>query len=570
MLKKYCQYMKLIANIPELPGNSLTMLEVTNSHTTTVPKYIAENNSEWIELNLTDIYYISDIHLLHQINNVYPMEVDMKIIRSFIKRLVKNMFKGKLGDNIASGRNPIVLFGGDISTSFEISEIFYTEFVNCWNKIDIKNGYQTDYDKNIYAVIGNHELWDFEEVDQCIGAYRKMFDSLGIRFLYNEYEYCVNNLMIVGGVGFAGNNERYNANSGIYRSTLNREGEIKETEKWINVYTNAQNEAREYGNKLIVLTHHPISDWLPNNQMDSGCVYINGHTHQNYAEHNDSIDAHVFADNQIGYKKSEVQLKCISVYEKENPFASHEDGVHIITEEQYEQFYSYLRDPIQGTKIIERIKRQCNAEFYMVKRNQYYGFFLVAAINTYICAGGRVIRLECRKSLEKLDKEFTIMVEHFLKIFSPYRAEQERISRGVRAFGGTGKIHGCIIDIDFYNHIFLNPANGEEIFYYSPTFGIGKTYICLRDLIHNHAEELESNYLKYMNSGESEALGLMILCNSQSEGFQKIEIKNSAYAVSGKLNQMQRLFSGHVLRAWDESLFDKMYFGCTNYKGSIC
>ena len=37
---------------------------------------------------------------------------------------------------------------------------------------------------------------------------------------------------------------------------------------------------------------------------------------------------------------------------------------------------------------------------------------------------------------------------------------QKNISRIIQQLGGSGKIHGCIIDIDFFNHIYVNPSNG--------------------------------------------------------------------------------------------------------------
>ena len=45
--------------------------------------------------------------------------------------------------------------------------------------------------------------------------------------------------------------------------------------------------------------------------------------------------------------------------------------------------------------------------------------------------------------------------------FTPYRNALKTISKEIRAFGGNGNIHGCIIDIDFFNHIYVNPFDGK-------------------------------------------------------------------------------------------------------------
>ena len=41
------------------------------------------------------------------------------------------------------------------------------------------------------------------------------------------------------------------------------------------------------------------------------------------------------------------------------------------------------------------------------------------------------------------------------------------------------------------------------------------------------------------------------------EDFIKIDIKNSVYALSNRLNQIQRLFDSKILRDWNEELLHK-------------
>ena len=42
--------------------------------------------------------------------------------------------------------------------------------------------------------------------------------------------------------------------------------------------------------------------------------------------------------------------------------------------------------------------------------------------------------------------------------------------------------------------------------------------------------------------------------NKSDQGMISIDIKNSPYAGSRKMNQLQRLFDANILRDWDESL----------------
>ena len=41
------------------------------------------------------------------------------------------------------------------------------------------------------------------------------------------------------------------------------------------------------------------------------------------------------------------------------------------------------------------------------------------------------------------------------------------ISDEVSAIGGTGAVHGCIVDIDWFNHVYLNPFDGKVTPYFA-------------------------------------------------------------------------------------------------------
>lgn len=38
-----------------------------------------------------------------------------------------------------------------------------------------------------------------------------------------------------------------------------------------------------------------------------------------------------------------------------------------------------------------------------------------------------------------------------------YTSIQQKISEQIKSIGGSGYMHGAIIDIDYYNHIYVNP-----------------------------------------------------------------------------------------------------------------
>ena len=51
--------------------------------------------------------------------------------------------------------------------------------------------------------------------------------------------------------------------------------------------------------KLIILTHTPVSDWL-SKELNPNWIYINGHTHCNSVVRKQD-DTTILSDNQIGY-----------------------------------------------------------------------------------------------------------------------------------------------------------------------------------------------------------------------------------------------------------------------------
>ena len=169
-------------------------------------------------------------------------------------------------------------------------------------------------EKRVFAVLGNHELWDFDTLESCSDAYQKLFSDLGITFLNNSgYYICKKNeriwrysVAIIGGIGFAGYNDWFNADCGLYNGIINREQEIGLTKEWEAYYQKAIKKAHEEKGFLIVLTHNQPSNWSKQNRLDSNCVYFYGHDHRNTSYYIEETNTFVFADNQIGYDASDV------------------------------------------------------------------------------------------------------------------------------------------------------------------------------------------------------------------------------------------------------------------------
>lgn len=443
---------------------------------------------------------------------------------------------------------------------------------------------QVAIDSNVLvmSVLGNHELWGFKSLSECMEihesgkfgtqtyntldsckkVYGDMFARLGIKFL-NNCAFRINNVIIVGGTGYAGHNLYFNAGDGIYRGTVNveqEELESSEFEKVYQKYINGQFIAnKDFPNPnqsfvIVVVTHNPIGDWKSDGNPDSGVVYFNGHTHKNAVITDEYNGIYIFSGNQIGYEKTNVNLDRVSIYKQNNPFVGFTDGVYDIVPTDYELFLQYMGEYRKIDNICKRVLM--GDRLYMIKRKGYYGFFLISKKRAYICNGGQLRRVEKEADIDFFDRNFLDVVNRYKLAMAPYRKAQEQISDYVKSFGGCGTIHGSIVDIDFCCHVMLNPLDGKITFYFSPFMGEICSYDTLQDLLAAHCKELACVHKQMIKGSENNPdISSFVLQNFKgtdiTDGLQKIDIANSPYALSMRLNKFQALFDGrNVLREW--------------------
>lgn len=172
----------------------------------------------------------------------------------------------------------------------------------------------------------------------------------------------------------------------------------------------------------------------------------------------------VLADNQIGYHNENVHLKTFYVIRNKDLFYEHlDDGIHEISVQQYREF--------NRSKEIHSHINAGIGKILMLKKNKQYMFLLkkyVKSLNReklYILDGGSV------HSADYNEQYYFDNMETYVKavktMFNDYWNVQKNIAQMIKKVGGDGTIHGCIIDIDFYDHAYLNPFDGSLTFYYA-------------------------------------------------------------------------------------------------------
>ncbi len=648
--------------------NSIALTDIserTNLHVT-IPSFIG---NEQANRKGRDVYYISDLHLVNHVIRYFKETVSEDCIRAYIHKIVMQLFDGEFGNAIKEFNTPIVLFGGDISSSFTLAEVFYRDFLTTWERVadeqydfyckefsqmreeldstkklfeewkeshpwikkarkpleeyserkvprkikelnsriselthqicgkrgelGLSYNWESDYKRTrkhpyVYTILGNHELWDFDSYDTCETTYSDLFEELNIVFLNNrisslgvyrepwqrnynpetrtvtysllkreddpkEYEqqlFYMENMLIVGGLGFASMNFSFNAEQGIYGKAVNREEELKRCEEWRMKFSKALKIAEQNHCSLVVLSHNPISDWLPQQEECSNCFIFSGHTHRNIVHFGEN-NTFIFSDNQVGYSGKKFSFKKAKLHIPRNPFASDADGFREITCDEYKEYYSYVCEALPGTGVIERHIKLYEAKLFVLKQDGYVGFFLVAPQGIYICNGGQIRKIGSYEPLDRYMTNFIPMVNNYIRTLSPLRRAQEQLSTYIKSFGGCGTIHGTIVDIDFENHIMVNVYDGTLTFYNSPMFGIVKTYSDIGALLHAHCPELEADYQKISNA---KLIPVSKSLSESSSSYEVVDIKKSPYVLSRRINALQRLFDKRILRDWNPNL----------------
>lgn len=516
-------------------------------------------------LQFQTVYYISDLHLIHRLINAKCKNVNDVICT--IQRIIETLLNEVtlvFADQPEIGKN-IMLVGGDIASDFSI----FKQFISMLRKsLDDRR-----LDIKIIFVLGNHELWDFSQCDfeKIVATYRHALAEEGMFLLQNNIIFKYNwneigeisteelntlsskelhdrlseaRIILFGGLAFSGYNNEFNANQFIYRDAINRQQEVEETKKFETLYHKVCADLPD--KRVIVFTHMPQKDWCADAMPKSGFVYVNGHTHRNYFY--DDGDYRIYADNQIGYKNNTVHLKHFYIDDDYDTFGDYEDGIYELSREQYTRF-------CEG----KNIGITFNREFYklfMLKKSGYYMFVVQnPSGGLLILNGGALKRLEHKDIHYYYDK----MDEVIVYIKSPldkFTECQKKISEAIKAIGGSGTIHGAIVDIDFLNHIYVNPLDFTITPYFATDIINKKIFPDTPTLLQNNCPVLYTNYLKQIEGKSSFALALLKKEKGRTS-VPQLYLDTDIYHASREIKKMQKLCS-NILSTWIEPPIKKL------------
>lgn len=536
--EKYIYNQKFIQEFPPTEKNE--------EETAVILQESRELASSDMSRSYNQISYITDLHLMHRIQNAGCRSREDVILT--LQKIV---------DVIVQESHDITLIGGDVSSDFSIFELFVKLLDNsaCGNQ-------------TFLFVLGNHEFWEFPDlsVEQITDKYRKLLEEYDMYLLQNDlfYENEVDNhgiipyaeleqmthtelteklrcsrLIVLGGTGFSGCNEEFNANDGIYRNTINREMEIQKSQKFEKLY---QKLLPVLGQKnTVIFTHSPQKDWNSNPNAHAKFVYVSGHTHRNVFY--DDGEERIYADNQIGYRNNNPHLKDFLMDWEYDYFSDYEDGIYEITAQAYQDF-------MRGTNISMDFSRKIHI-LYMLKKNGYYCFIHKSKQGLLsILHGGILKRLE-HKDIQYYYDHMDQMIATIKPPMDKYTAFQEKVAGTIQKIGGYGRIHGCIIDINFFNHVYVNPIDLTVTGYWASDVVQKVVYPNIPSLLKEQCPQLYTNYQKLIEGKRTDPL-MAKQKETQLAMVPQLYLDTDIYKASREISKMQRL-GCRILTIWNET-----------------
>ena len=370
----------------------------------------------------------------------------------------------------------------------------------------------------------------------------KELDTLPIEEIKNKLNKSF--IIIFGGIGFSGCNFNFNALNGVYRNVISRKKEIEESDKFLKLYDKVAEATK--GKNLIVLTHMPLEDW--GGKPYENVVYVNGHNHRNYFFDNGKI--RIYADNQIGYKGKNISFKKIYTDYGYDVFKNYKDGIYKIDKEQYVGYYHGIDESVSINRDYDSL--------YLIKKTHTYMFIMKSLKGTLcILNGGQIKKLPVQNLdfyLDKISLYNDLLKNHIDKYFN----FQKIVSQKIKEIDGNGRIHGCIIDIDFLNHVFINPTDGKITAYYADSIVSKYVYDNLPSMLMDKCPKIYNNYLLAIENDKSTNNSIFSLktldgtINQEATYVSDTEI----YKISRIVKNLQFLYKNNVIRIWDDRVMD--------------
>lgn len=510
------------------------------------------------------IHYISDIHIDHQLRLTgTPYAETVGRIRR------------KTDGLVASRRDEdLFLLAGDIAPSVRGMEAFLDAY-----RLSLGEEGRMG---TMLCVLGNHELWSGQlpgqkcpfDLDAAVGEYRDACGRHGAVLLENDLyiEYrdsrfgriideetllsaedgdlglLLGNcrLIVLGGCGYSG------IGDGIKVDLLNGgAADAERSARFRRLHDKLLRCAG--GQRVVVLTHYPLGEWStgPGNPE---WVYVSGHTHRNTFSEGAGCPT-VLADGQVGYRPSKWGYRTYALDTTGccDPLADAADGIYEVDARLYEDF--------NRARGIDMSKFNRAGRVFALKRGDTYMFVHRGEEggNLHLLAGGRITNLS-QADIGYYYRNLQEYSERVERLFAPYYSALTAISEEVKGIGGYGSIHGSIVDIDYFNHIYLDPLDGSLTPYYAESTEERAVYDTVELLLKGSPfidGDIKRGFLRARKRGE-----LAMIAGAKSEYRPSpalapvLSTDKAMYSKSNAMKSVQYLLERNVVRIWNDRVLE--------------
>ncbi len=278
---------------------------------------------------------------------------------------------------------------------------------------------------------------------------------------------------------------------------------------------------------------------------------------------------------------------------------NYDDGIHDISVDDYWSYYKELSDNLRP-----KFSRTHSVKF--IKNSGYYMFVSLSEKGaTSILKGGSLRKLKkplqyyyerlpeyattvlnkfskywealyCIsnqiQSISINDEELRQEYERFLNDLEPLEPEEEAdyepwdyeswLEYYKNMYRFSGKVHGCIVDIDYYNHIYLNPYDGTIAPYSAPSMYMKYVYNNVPSLIAKHRPEMLPAFNRAIEESTDKEATSLVLADSKEKRalsiLEKHEIDEynvpvtdiSMYTISNRMKELQAVYDHNLVVVW--------------------
>ena len=189
---------------------------------------------------------------------------------------------------------------------------------------------------------------------------------------------------------------------------------------------------------------------------------------------------------------------------------------------------------------------------YMLKKKGYYCFIMLSeAGRLSLLNGGALVGLE-QRGVEYYYDNMDKVIDTIKEPLGKYSEFQKKIAKAIIGIGGWGRIHGCIIDIDFYNHIYVNPVDLKLTAYWALDIIDKYIYPDIPSLLKSECPRLYAEYRKQIKDSSKDITALSKKAKGAIAVLPQEYLSTDIYKASRQIKKMQKLES-NILTTWIET-----------------